>query len=299
MNIGPIKGGRETLLRSKTLLEFLLASGVVWTSLSGFAAAQSANTVPVVAPPFELPTLPSLSGLWTVTIGGQAELRPGYEGAKEYNLGIMPIFNIHRAGSADQFRSPIDSPSITLLELGDFRAGPVASYVPARITSQFSALKGLGDTDTTYEVGGFAEYFPVDWVRARIEVRRGFGGSDGVFADASTDLIVPLWQRLTWSGGPRLSFANDAATAPYFSIDEAQSLASGVPAFDAKGGLHSTGAGSQWRYKVTPQWEAHAYVEYDRLLGDAASSPLVAQKGSANQVSVGLGASYSFDFRVP
>src|SRR5262249_15835018 len=142
------------------------------------------------------------------------------------------------------------------------------------------------------------EYFPLDWVRARVEVRRGFGGSTGVFADASADLIVPLWKSLTWSGGPRLSFANTAATAPYFSIDQAQSLASGLPAFAAKGGLQGSGAGSQLRYQFTPQWEAHAYVEYERLLGGTASSPLVAQQGSANQVRVGLGASYSFDFRV-
>jgi MipA family protein len=255
--------------------------------------------VPVVTPPFELPFLPSPAGLWTVTIGGQAAIQPGYEGAKDDNLGLMPIFGIHPAGSADQFRSPIDSPSITLFDLGDFRAGPVANYVPARIASHYSTLTGLGDVNATYEVGGFVEYLPVDWVRARVEVRRGFGGSDGVFADASTDFIAPLWQRLTWSGGPRLSFANDAATAPFFGIDEAQSLASGLPAFDAKGGLHATGAGSQLRYQVTPQWETHAYVEYDRLLGDAASGPLVAQEGSANQVRVGLGASYSFDFRVP
>jgi outer membrane scaffolding protein for murein synthesis (MipA/OmpV family) len=162
------------MLRSKTLLQLLLVSGVVWTSLSGVAAAQAVDTVPAVTSPFTLPSLPSLSGLWTVTIGGQAALKPGYEGAKEYNLGVVPIFSIHRSGSADQFRSPIDSPSITLFELGDFRAGPVASYVPARIASQFHALTGLGDVNATYEVGGFVEYFALDWVRARVEVRRGF-----------------------------------------------------------------------------------------------------------------------------
>ena len=85
------------MLRSKALLELLLASGVVWTSLCGVAAAQSVDPVPVVTPPFALPFLPSPSGLWTVTIGGQAALKPGYEGAKEYNLGVVPIFNIHRA----------------------------------------------------------------------------------------------------------------------------------------------------------------------------------------------------------
>ena len=46
------------------------------------------------------------------------------------------------------------------------------------------------------------------------------------------------------------------------------------------------------------QWEVHSYVEYQRLLGDAAASPLVQQRGSPNQLTVGLGASYSFDVRV-
>jgi outer membrane scaffolding protein for murein synthesis (MipA/OmpV family) len=283
---------------SRNLLRRLLAGSVVSFALGGNAAAQSANTPPVVTPPFELPFLPSPSGLWTVAIGGQAQSMPSFVGADTHSLGASPIFNIHRAGSADQFRSPIDSPSITLFDLGGFRAGPVVAYVQARTASKFPALNGLNDVSATYEVGGFAEYFPVDWVRARIEVRRGFGGSDGVFADASADVIVPLWQSLTWSGGPRLSFANTAATAPYFSIDQVQSLASGLPVFDAKGGLQGTGAGTQLRYQFTPQWEGHAYVEYERLLDDTAASPLVAQQGSANQVRIGLGASYSFDFRV-
>jgi MipA family protein len=286
------------MLRSRSLLRRWLAASVVSIALGGNAAAQSANTAPVVTPPFELPFLPSPTGLWTVTIGGQVQTQPSFLGASTDNLGASPIFSVHRAGTTDQFRSPIDSPSIALFDFSGFRAGPVAAYVPARIASKFTALNGLDDVSATYEVGGFAEYFPVDWLRARLEVRRGFGGSDGVFADASADFIVPLWQSLTWSGGPRLSFANTAATAPYFSIDQAQSRASGLPVFDAKGGLQGTGAGSQLRYQFTTQWEAHAYVEYERLLGDTASSPLVAQQGSVDQVRVGLGASYSFDFRV-
>jgi MipA family protein len=42
----------------------------------------------------------------------------------------------------------------------------------------------------------------------------------------------------------------------------------------------------------------HAYVEYERLLGDAAKSPLVTLRGSPNQTTVGIGASYAFDFKI-
>jgi len=68
--------------------------------------------------------------------------------------------------------------------------------------------------------------------------------------------------------------------------------------FEARGGAHSVGFGSQVTYRINPQWEVHAYVEYEKLLGDAANSPLVTLRGSSNQTTVGLGASYSFDFKI-
>jgi outer membrane protein len=75
-------------------------------------------------------------------------------------------------------------------------------------------------------------------------------------------------------------------------------MATGLAMFDAKGGAHSAGVGAQVKYRINAQWEVHSYVEYERLLGDAAKSPLVTVRGSANQTTVGIGASYSFDFKI-
>lgn len=71
-----------------------------------------------------------------------------------------------------------------------------------------------------------------------------------------------------------------------------------MPAFDAKAGSNAVGAGAQVRYKLDPQWEVRGYVEYDKLLGSAADSPLVKFGGSANQVTYGVGVAYSFDVGV-
>ncbi|MFK4574434.1 outer membrane scaffolding protein for murein synthesis (MipA/OmpV family) [Bradyrhizobium ottawaense] len=103
---------------------------------------------------------------------------------------------------------------------------------------------------------------------------------------------------MTISAGPRFTWKSTKATAPYFGVDAAQALASGLPSYNARGGAHSVGFGSQVSYRINPQWEVHAYVEYEKLLGDAADSPLVKLRGSSNQTTVGLGASYSFDFRI-
>jgi len=86
-----------------------------------------------------------------------------------------------------------------------------------------------------------------------------------------------------------------AATAPYFSITPEQSAASGLPVYDASGGFHSFGAGVQARYEWSPQWATHAFLEYERLTGDGANSPIVALRGSRDQLQAGIGVTYSFD----
>lgn len=274
-----------------------IATLIITVALPAAASAQSAITLP--PPPFTLPFLPSPSGLWTVTVGVGGELKPDFEGAKAYMLSPVPIFSVRRAGTPDRFRSPRDGASLTLVEFDGFHAGAVGKLKGARNAADNAALNGLGNVNMALELGGFAEYFPVDWFRTRVELRQGFGGHHGVVADVSADVIVPVLAHLTWSAGPRFTFQDTRATAPYFGINAAQAMASGLTMFDAKGGSHSVGAGTQMRYQINPQWEVHSYLEYDRLLGAAAASPLVRLRGSANQLTVGLGASYSFDVRVP
>lgn len=213
-------------------------------------------------------------------------------------LSPVPIFSIYRAGSAEQFRGPRDGASIALIEFGDLRAGPAGKFVTARKAGSYSELNGLGDVKAAVELGGFAEYFPVDWFRTRVETRQGLGGHGGVVADFSADVIVPIVMGLTVSAGPRFTWESTKATSPYFSIDAAQATATGLPVFNAKGGAHSVGAGAQVSYRFDPQWEVHSYVEYERLLGDAAASPLVTVRGSPNQTTFGMGASYSFDVKI-
>jgi MipA family protein len=272
------------------------------TALGGIAAvpdsASAQTTFTLPAPPFELPMVPSVSGNWTVMVGVGGEYKPDFEGAKRSMLSPVPIFSIRRAGSTEQFRGPRDGASIALLDFGDLRAGPVGKFVASRKANSYSELNGLGDVSAAVELGGFVEYFPVDWFRARAELRQGMGGHHGVVADFSADVIVPVIQRYTVSAGPRFTWESTKATSPYFGIDAVQAMATGLPVFNAKGGAHSVGAGAQVSYRVNPQWEVHSYVEYERLLGDAAASPLMTLRGSPNQTTVGIGASYSFDVKI-
>jgi outer membrane protein len=92
-----------------------------------------------------------------------------------------------------------------------------------------------------------------------------------------------------------MTIATADANRPDYGIDAAQSAASGLPVFDAGGGVRSLGAGTQARYQWNAQWASHAFVEYTRLTGDVANSPIVAQRGSVHQGMFGFGTTYSFD----
>jgi MipA family protein len=282
-------GAHRTLLAA--LLTALGAVGAVDS-----ASAQTAFTLP--APPFQLPMVPSASGTWTVMVGIGGEYKPDFEGANRAMLSPIPIFAIRRAGSTEQFRGPRDSASIAFLDFGDLRAGPVAKFEAARKQYNYSELNGLGDVKAAVELGGFVEYYPVDWFRTRVELREGVVGHNGTVADFSADFIVPVIQRLTISAGPRFTWESTQATSPYFGVDAVQAMTSGLPLFNAKGGAHSYGAGTQVSYRINQQWEVHSYVEYERLLGDAAASPLVTLRGSPNQTTFGVGFSYSFDVKI-
>ena len=266
---------------------------------SCLGAAIFAAALPVAASAGETGwSLPPIPGEWTIGLGVEITALPAFEGSSQNLFSALPELSLRPAGKTPRFRSERDSASISLINVGGFHAGPAARFKDARYESDNPQLQGLGDVDWTLEVGGFAELWPSDWLRTRLEVRRGFNGHEGIVADLTADLVVPLMERWVLSGGPRVTFADSKATAPYFSINALQSLASGLPEFDAKGGVRSVGAGAQVRYQWSPQWETRLFVEYERLLGDAASSPVVAQRGSPDQVSIGAGVTYSFNIKL-
>jgi outer membrane protein len=234
---------------------------------------------------------------WTVTLGVEGRVLPTYEGSKSSMLRPFPMFDVHRVGTPASFRSPRDGFSFGIFDYGRFRAGPTTKVRFGRDEGSDNDLRGLGNIPWAFEAGAFAEYWVTEWLRTRVELRQGFGGHHGLVSDITADVVVPVTPQLTLSGGPRMTLATAAATSPYFSITPGQALASGLPVYDGGGGLRSIGAGAQARYQWSPRWAMHMFAEYERLSGDAANSPLVTQRGTRDQIQVGMGVTYSFNMR--
>lgn len=232
---------------------------------------------------------------WTVTLGAEGRVMPSYAGSDDYALRPIPLIDIRGANDPRRFQATRDGASIGLFESGKFRAGLTGKVLFPRDEDDDRNLHGLGDVEWAVEAGVFGEFWPVNWLRTRAEIRQGFGGHHGIVSDLSADVVMPVAPKLTLSAGPRLSLATDKALNPYFGITPTQSINSGLPVYDAAGGVRSFGLGGLARYQLSERWATYSYIEYERLTGSAADSPLVALRGNANQIQIGAGLSYSFD----
>ena len=278
------------------------AAGIAVGAVAAPAMASAADLLAptpatVAAPAAYVPPVPD----WIVTIGAELRIGPKWAGAPDSKFGLTsgPLFSIRRVGTPPDYFGPRDSFGFPIVDLGQFKLGPAVQIVWQRKASSDTALNGLGDVNFAVQAGAFAEYWPVQWLRLHGELRQGFGGEKGVTGDLFLDAVVPAGQ-WRFSAGPRLTAQSTAAVSPYFSITPAQSAGSTVaglpalPVYHASGGFYSYGAGTQAEYFFNTQWAAHVFVEYQRLTGSAADSPLVIQRGSPDQFTFGLGATYAF-----
>jgi outer membrane protein len=239
------------------------------------------------------------AGEWMVTIGAWTFAQPSFEGSDELAFGAQPILNIRRRGTREWLSLPTDHGGATLFSTSNFRIGPSFKFVQKRDDGDYAALRGLGTVDWALEAGAFAEFWPTESLRTRLEIRRGFNGHQGFAAELSADGVRRLGESWILTVGPRLSFADGEYMNTYFSVSPAQAVASGLAPFDAEGGLKSAGLGTSLTYQWTPQIATTAFAEYARLLGDAARSPIVQDRGSPDQLSVGIGVKYTFSVGIP
>ncbi|GGF83450.1 hypothetical protein GCM10007301_49400 [Azorhizobium oxalatiphilum] len=242
---------------------------------------------------------PAMTGTtedWYLTIGASAKVVPDYPGSDDYGFAPGFIFRISKASGLNVFRSVDDNPSIALFDTGRFRIGAVGRLDWGRDEDDSDRLRGLGDVDMSVELGGFAEWYAMDWLRLRGELRYGFGGFSGLMGDLAADVIVP-YESWRFAVGPRLKFASSGYMQEYFGVTPWQSfsatyLLNPLPIYNAGGGVQSWGATAQLTKNFGNGYEAGVFASYNRLVGDAADSPLT---DSANQFTAGMSLSYTFN----
>lgn len=237
-----------------------------------------------------------LRGDWYLTLGAAGVAGPAFEGAKGTTFKLSPMISLGKVGPEARFVSRNDNISFSLYDSGPVRAGLAGKLIWGRDSSDHAALNGVHDVKFGGEAGVFAEVYPTDWLRVRGEVRRGIRSHDGVVADVAADAFYDVTEKVRISGGPRLSAASEGYFDRYYGVNAVESAASGLTQYNPGGGLKSIGAGGAVTWKTTDNITTSLFGEYARLQGPAAQSSIVKERGSRDQFTVGVSATYKFNF---
>lgn len=237
------------------------------------------------------------SGTYVVTLTGNGMFMPRFPGSDRLTGIVYPSVNIRLIEEPARFAAPDDGFSISVLDDNpSIRFGPVVRVQGGRYRSDDRRLFGLQKLNWSVEPGGFVEYFPVSFIRARVELRYSLNGVEGLVGNAGLDFILP-YDRFTFSLGPRIAFADANYMRDYFGVRPFEAALNGrVAAYRPGASVVSAGLLGAVSYKWNETWSTTGYVGYNRLVDDAARSPIPRVIGSLDQLTFGASVSYSFNF---
>ncbi|WP_157973505.1 MipA/OmpV family protein [Tropicimonas sp. IMCC34043] len=265
-------------------------------------AALAVAAAPLAAQETETPTVTEVGPARTVPIQYSNLIDPSKNFVLAYDIRVGTVTRPAYLGSDEYVTAPdfaIHFNYARLKGLGEYgdptgTARPRAfgvrgslRYIPGRDASQHDDLKGLDDIDPTVELGLGAVYRTRNF-ETFADVRYGFVGSEAFYGELGADGIIYPTNRWEFRFGPRLGFGADGFAQTYFGVTSDESAKSGLEVYDASGGLLSAGLVASARYRFTDLWGVEATVRGDRLLNDAADSPITGT-GSADQYQFRLG----------
>ncbi|WP_162888186.1 MipA/OmpV family protein [Sphingomonas mesophila] len=241
------------------------------------------------------------------TVGLGAAVNSQYEGSDDYRF-IPAAF----------IRGKVGNISFTTRGLGlyvdflssesnvDFDLGPIVALRlnrTGKIKDDF--VDALPERDAAIEVGGFAGVSfkgvtnPYDSLGFRLDVTHDIGGAHGsTIWSPNIDFSTPLSRTFFVSVNGGLDFVGNGYADCYFSIPAADALASGLPVYDADGGMKSWKVGLLANLSLSGDlrrgWSIFGLANHSRLVGDFKDSPIVEDRGSPSQWLGALGVAYSW-----
>jgi outer membrane scaffolding protein for murein synthesis (MipA/OmpV family) len=230
---------------------------------------------------------------WIVTVGGRLSVGPPYEGADHDVIAPTPSFSVRRADRPYRFTPPDGGSTVALISTRLLDAGPMVRFRYDRGDS--GKLEGFRRIKFAAEPGIFADVWPTDWLRGRIEARRGVTGHQGYVGDAGFD-VIHTGRKWDLSIGPRIGYGDRKYMDTYFGVTPQEAARSPFvkTPYEPGGGQRYAGLEAAYSYHLSHRWRANVDFGYHRLAHKAADSPVVRFAGSPNQYSASAGFSYSF-----
>ena len=272
--------------------------------LASPAFAQSAPPTP------EMPSAEELANRDTVTVGVGGALVPDYEGSDDYRF--IPAAAIRGQYRGISFSSRGLYLYVDVVPRGsgtvEFDAGPVVGARFNRTRKiKDDIVDLLPERKTAIEVGGFAGVSlhqltnPYDTLAFDVSVLRDVGNAhQSTTISPNLSFSTPLSLTTYVSANVGAEFVANRFADYYFSITPAESLATAgvLPVFNADGGMKNWKAGLLLNQSLSGSLlhglSVFGTANYSRLVGDFKRSPIVSDRGSANQWLAAAGLAYTW-----
>ncbi len=277
---------------------------------TAIAAAALVAAAPVFGQDAVSPNLPDAAqqSRNSFTIGLGVATTADYEGANEQKL-IPGGFLRGNVGDIS-FTTRGLSFYVDVISAGsgnvDWDFGPIVGVRLNRTGDvKDSVVDKLPELDTAIEVGAFGGLSlrgltnPYDSLSLRVDVVTDVGGAHkSTIISPNIDFSTPLSPTFFAGASIGVDFVGDGFADYYFSIDPAGAAVSGLPVYNADGGLKSWKLGLLLNQSLSGDlrrgWSLFGTANYSRLVGDFADSPIVDDRGSANQWFGAVGVGYTF-----
>jgi len=153
--------------------------------------------------------------------------------------------------------------------------------------------------DSKVEAGAFLgrTWRLSDDPRHRFGLRADIQAGEGTFATATANLWLPVSRAVVLNLGGGFSYANSKWTNHYFGVngtDIALYPSLGGTPYNAGGGVYDVRVNAGAVIHLDPKWHLGLGLRYQRLQGDAASSPIVSQQGNKDQYVFGAALGYAW-----
>ncbi len=248
----------------------------------------------------------------TITLGLGGAYLPDYQGSNDYQFTPAPAALAYINGHTITLignRLSVDLIGDRTNPGWDFQAGPVGVVNLDRTAhSRIDDLRvrALGKIGAAVELGGYVGVgkvgvitSPYDRLSVALSYRHDVTGvHDSGIWQPSLNYFTPLSTKAAVGLFATAEHAGSGYARRYYSITQGQSIASGLPVYNARSGWKNWTAGALGTYSLTGNllqgWKLVGSVAYGRMLNDFGDSPIVSQAGSRGQWLSALGVAYTF-----
>lgn len=229
---------------------------------------------------------------------------PDYIGSDDYKLTTDLVVRGVSGGRYAEFSHREHEGTrieLDMMSSPSFDAGPILMRRAGRSGVEDVSVNKFAAIDAAWEIGGFLQsrrenlWRAGDFGSLRAETTLDFSGvHDGLVGELGASYGAPVWKDVKLNSKLAVSFGSGSYMDVFFGVSGDNAAASGLPQREASMSLRDVRLNFNLSYAFDRTITAYTNLGYSLMLGDAADSPIVADRGQKGAFLFGFGAGINF-----